>query len=318
MLPSILSTVAPLFGIIGLGYLARRLGVVGEGGVKGLVFFAFNFAIPSLLFRSMATMELPEVIEWGFLAAFYVGAVTMYFLGMAGARFLFHRPTDHQAIFGMGSAFSNSVLLGIPIVITAYGPEATLPLFLIIAFHSATFMPLTAGIIQSSRGTRPSAGQHLRTLTVELLTNPIVAGLLLGLVANLLGAPIPGPLDGTLELLGGAAVPCALFALGGSLGGTPLVGDVGPAVFLTSLKLVGHPLLVWIVAVPVLGLDGLWAPVAVTIAAMPAGVNVYLFGARYDAAAPVAARTVLLSTVLSMVTIPVILALLGGGGAALP
>ena len=88
------------------------------------------------------------------------------------------------------------------------------------------------------------------------------------------------------------------------------MGDVGPAVLLTALKLVLHPLIVWIVAVPVLGLSGLWVAVAVTMAAMPTGVNAYLFGARYDAAAGVAARTVFLSTLLSLGTISVLLMLL--------
>lgn len=314
MTSSILGTVAPLFAIMTLGYLGRRFRVLSEAGVNGLVFFAFNFAIPSLLFRSLAMVALPASIAWGFLVAFYTGSFAMYGLGMAAGRFLFRRPTDHQAIFGMGAAFSNTVLLGIPIIITAFGPEATLPLFLVIAFHSATLMPLTVGIIQSSRGGDGTAVRQAGGLILELLRNPIIAGLLLGLVANLAAVGLPGPLDRVLELLGRAAVPCALFALGGSLGGTPLIGDVAPASVLALLKLVGQPLVVWFVAVPVMGLEGLWVPVAVTLAGMPAGVNVYLFGARYDAAPGVAARTVLLSSVASVVTIPIILTLVSGLG----
>lgn len=308
----ILHIVAPIFGIMVLGFLARRFGVLSETNVKGLVLFVFFFAIPSLLFRSLAQVELPEVIEWGFLLAFYAGSVTMYAAGMAGGRFLFGRPLDHQAIFGMSAAFSNTVLLGIPIVLTAYGPDAALPVFLIITFHSATFMPLTAGLIQSGRGTAVSGGDHIRNLSLELVRNPIVMGLLLGLLVNLAGLELPGLIDRGTELLGGAAVPCALFALGGSLAGYPLVGDVGPSLYLTTLKLILHPLLVWVVAVPLLGLSGLWVSVAVTMAGMPAGLNVYLFGARYEAAEGVAARTVFLTTLLSVGTISVLLMLMAG------
>jgi len=311
MSTSILDIVAPIFAVMVVGFAARKAGILSEAGVKGLVHFVFGFAIPALLFRSLATVELPEVIEWGFLLAFYAGSVSMYAAGMAGGRFLFGRPADHQAIFGMAAAFSNTVLLGIPIILTAYGPEASLPVFLIITFHSATFMPLTAGIIQGSRGSAVSPADHLRILSLELVRNPIVMGLLLGLVVNLTGLPIPGPLDSVLELLGGAAVPCALFALGASLAGYPLVGDVGPALYLTTLKLIVHPLIVWVVAVPVMGLSGLWVSVAVTMAAMPSGLNVYLFGARYEAAEGVAARTVFLTTLLSVGTISVLLVLMG-------
>jgi predicted permease len=123
---------------------------------------------------------------------------------------------------------------------------------------------------------------------------------------------IPGPVDRIAEMMGAAAVPCALFALGASLAGYPLAGDVPPALALTAFKLVVHPALVWLVAVPILGLEGIWVPVAVTMAAMPSGINVYLFGARYNAAPGVAARTVLLSTVFSIGTISVLLYLFSG------
>ena len=308
----LVNVVVPVFGLIVLGFLARKLEILSEEGAKGLVLFVFFFAIPALLFRSLAQVELPEAIAWGFLLAFYAGSFTVYFAGMVAGRFLFHRSADHQAIFGMSAAFSNTVFLGIPIILTAFGPEATLPVFLIITFHSATFMPLTVGIIQGSRGTAVSAGEQFRSLSLELLRNPIIMGLLLGLVVNLTGLGLPGPVDRVVELLGGAAVPSALFAMGASLAGYPLMGDVGPAVLLTALKLVIHPLVVWLVAVPLLGLSGMWVSVAVTMAAMPTGVNAYLFGARYEAAAGVAARTVFLTTLLSLVTISVLLVLLVG------
>ena len=114
-------------------------------------------------------------------------------------------------------------------------------------------------------------------------------------------------------MLGASAVPCALFALGASLAGYPLTGDVPPALFLVTLKLLVQPALVWILAVPVLGLEGIWVPVAVTMAAMPSGINVYLFGTRYDAAPGVAARTVFLSTIFSVGTLSALLFWFGAG-----
>jgi len=143
--------------------------------------------------------------------------------------------------------------------------------------------------------------------------NPIIMGLLLGVAVNLGGLGLPGPVDTMAEMVGASAVPCALFALGASLAGYPLTGDLPPALVLSFLKVVAHPALVWLLAVPVLGLEGIWVPVAVTMAAMPSGINVYLFGARYDVAPGVAARTVLISTAASLVTLPVLLYLFAGG-----
>jgi predicted permease len=124
---------------------------------------------------------------------------------------------------------------------------------------------------------------------------------------NIGGWNVPGPVDRIAEMVGGAAVPCALIALGASLAFYPLTGDVPPSLILSGLKLLVHPALVWLLAVPILGLEGIWVPVAVTMAAMPSGINVYLFGARYDAAPGVAARTVFLTTIFSLGTLSFVL-----------
>ncbi|MDP2955162.1 MAG: AEC family transporter [Longimicrobiales bacterium] len=311
-LTSLVDVVAPVFGIIAVGFLAARASVLDGAGVKGLVAFVFNFAIPVLMFRSMAGIELPGDVEWGFLVAFYTGSLVTYALGMAVGRWGFARALDQQAVFGMSAAYSNTVFLGIPIILTALGPDAALPLLLIIALHSATFMTLTVALIHLGRGEGISASEQALSVLRELVRNPIVVGLFLGLLANLGSVTLPGFLDRLTGLLGEAAVPCALFAMGASLAVYPMGADGPAALVLAALKLVVHPLIVWTVAVPVLGLDGIWVPAAVLMAAMPTGVNVYLFGARYDAAASLAARTVLVASTLSVVTISLMLLLFGG------
>jgi malonate transporter len=111
----LLNVIVPVFGVAVLGFVAVRFGLLTPAGVQGLVLFVFDFAIPVLLFRSLATIALPEHIEWGFLAAFYTGSAVTYALGMAAWRFLFGRPFDQAAIFGMSAAFCNTVFLGIPV-----------------------------------------------------------------------------------------------------------------------------------------------------------------------------------------------------------
>jgi malonate transporter and related proteins len=309
-LTSLLDVVAPVFGLVALGFVAVRASFLDSGGVRGLVAFVFNFALPVLLFRTMGGMEIPERIPWSVLVAFYVPALTIYGLGMALARWGFGRPTHEQAIFGMAASFSNTVLLGIPIALPALGPEAALPVFLIVAFHSATFMPLTLALVHLGRGEGVSPSEQAATLAKALVKDPIVMGILVGLAANLGSVALPGWLDRLAELLATAAMPCALFAMGASLAGSPAGTDGTAPWILSALKLVAHPILVWAVAVPVLGLRGVWANAAILMAAMPTGVNVYLFGARHDAAAPVAARTVLVATAASVATISAVLAAL--------
>jgi len=309
----LLGVVAPIFGVMMLGFLGVKLKVLDEGAVRGLVLYVFNFAVPILLFRSLAQMELPPDLEWRFLLSFYGGTVTVYALGLGVGRFLFRRSLGDQAIFGMSAGMSNTVLMGIPILFTAYGPEATLPVFLIIGFQGPILMPVTTGLLQLGQQGGAHPGKQAVAILLQLVKNPIILGLTAGILTNLSGVELSGPLDRIAELTGGTAVPCALFAMGAALGSYPLTGDIPPAILLMTLKNLVHPALVWVLAVPVFGLEGIWVRVAVTMAAMPTGVNAYLFGARYDAAPGVAARTILLSTLVSVGTISALLFWFGVG-----
>jgi len=299
--------VAPVFGVLLLGFLAAHFRLFEEAAAKGLAAFVFTFAIPVLLFRSMATLELPERIEWGFLVSYLGGVAMAYGLGMAIGRWGFDRPLGAQAVFGMAGGYANTVLLGIPLLLTAYGEDATLPIFLLIAFHSPIFMPLTTVLIQIGRGGEASLRDQGWSVLKELARNPIMIGMACGLLFNLSGLPLPKVAQSVASLLGSAAVPCALFSLGASLAGFRIAGSLPQSLLLTVVKLIVHPLLVWVLAVPVMGLEGIWVPVAVTMAAVPSGVNAYLFGSRYEAAPRVAATTILFTTLGSIVTLSTVL-----------
>lgn len=305
-------TIAPVFGIIAAGFVAVRVGLLRPVWVRRLVLFVFNGAIPVMLFYRIATLDLPERIEWRFLLAYYGSAFAAYAAGMAVSRLRFRRALDEQAIFGLGAGFSNTVLLGIPLLVTAFGPEATLPVFLIIAFHSASLLPVSVVLLEVGRTRDGNAtAPGLAGLLVEIVANPIILGILLGFAANAASLALPGPVAFLAEGVAEIAIPASLVALGASLAGYELRGQIGPASALAVLKLLVHPLIAWTLAVPVLGLGSPWAPVAVVMAGMPTGAMVYLFGARYDTAPDVAAGTVAVTSAASIVTLSILLVLMG-------
>ena len=127
-----------------------------------------------------------------------------------------------------------------------------------------------------------------------LVRNPILWGLAGGIALNLLGLRLPAALARWTELVAGAAVPCALFSTGASLRSYRIAGALQPALVMVALKLVVCPLAVWALATLVFEMPPLWAKVAIVLAAMPVGVNVYLFGVRYHAGEAESATAVLL------------------------
>ena len=153
-----------------VGFVLVRIGLIGEAGVRWLVLFVFNAAIPVMLFYRIATIDFPAQIAWGFLFGYYASAFAAYGLGMLSARFFFHRSIEEQAIHGLGAGFSNTVLLGIPLMLSAFGDQATVPVFLVISFHSATLLPISIILIESVRQPGGQASQfRIARLILEVL-----------------------------------------------------------------------------------------------------------------------------------------------------
>lgn len=316
----VLAIVAPVFGVVFLGFGAAKLGWFGEQATKGLSEFVFTFAIPVLLWRSLAEAGLPDMIEWGFLISYYGGVALVFLIGVIAAGPLFGAPGPAYGIHGMACAFSNTVLLGIPLVLTTFGPDGALPLFMILTFHGLTLMTMTALTVEIGRGMTAGSGRETdawgtvakvaQSAIIGVVKNPIVGGLLTGLLFAILGWSIPPGIDGAASLISQAATPCALFAMGASISRYRLAGEVAPTLWFTAVKLIVHPLVVYALAAHVFQLEPLWVGVGVLIAAMPVGVNVYLFGQRYRQAEAPAAAAVLVSTLAAAVTVTAVLSLL--------
>ncbi|NNG03204.1 MAG: AEC family transporter [Inquilinus sp.] len=307
----ILDIILPVFGLVLLGYGAAKAKFFDDDAIRGLSLFVFNFAIPVMLFRTLAQTVLPESLEWGFLLSYYLGAFAVCGLGMASAGLLFGRPLEAQGAAALTAGYSNTVLLGIPLILTAFGDAAGLPVFLLVAFHSLLLLPAATAVIEAGRG-RAEGLKRLPLVTATgMAKNPIFVGLMAGLAFNLLGLGIPGPVDAVAETLGRAALPCATFAMGASLARYRVAGSLAESAVLIGLKMLVHPALVWLLATQVFAVDPLWASVAVVMAALPTGVNAYLFAQRYGVGIPQAATAVLVSTGLSLGTLSVLLFLIG-------
>ncbi|MEE8573645.1 MAG: AEC family transporter [Gemmatimonadota bacterium] len=310
---TLLDVILPVFGLVLLGFAAVRLKWLDSDAVRGLSLFVFNFALPVMLFRTLALTRLPEEFEWAFLLSYYLAALFVFGLGMVVAGRGFGRPLAGQGLAGLTASYSNTVLLGIPIVLTAFGEAAALPLFLVIATHNLVLFPPATALIEAGLGSKKSLRGLVVSTLLGMAKNPIVDGLALGLAFNLLGLGIPDPLDSVATALGSAALPTATFALGATLARYHIAGALAEAGTLIGCKMLVQPAIVWLLATLVFDVAPLWTSVAVVMAALPTGINAYLFAERYDHGVATAATAVLLSTGLSIGTISILLYLLPAG-----
>jgi predicted permease len=311
---AILDIVLPVFGVMVIGYGAARLGYFGEHACRVLTQFVINFAIPALLFRSLAMTDLPPALPWGHLLSYYLSVLGCMALGMAAGRLIRGRALDGQTIVGLNAGFGNAVLIGVPLALTALGDRATLPLFLIIAFHSALLTSLGTLLIEVDRG----GGAGLKALPFSvakaMATNPIVMSLMLGLAMAASGLPLPKAADAIARLLGSAAAPCALFVMGATLPQYRIAGNLVESLVVTTIKLAVHPLLVWVLATHVFAVDPLYRKAAIILAATPVGVNSYILAVRYTVGIATSTTAIFLTTAASLATLPIVLYLLLAGG----
>lgn len=311
---ALFTIVLPVFLIIGFGYFVAWRGWFNEASVDGLMKFAQNFAVPVLLFASMARLDLANDFRANLLLPFYVGALVSYALGWAGAKYIFGRPPEDCVAIGFICLFSNSMLLGVPITERAYGPGALAGNFVIIALHSPLFYTfgITAMELTRARGTGLSLGRVALKALTGVLRTPLVIGVLSGLVMNLLtdvGLTLPEGFWAAADMIASAALPAALFGLGGILVRYRPDGDIGTILMCCICSLFVHPGVAYLLALAI-GLDTAGLRSSVITAAMAPGINAYLFANIYGKARRVAASSVLVATAASIFSIWMWLAIL--------
>lgn len=305
--------VLPVFSLVLMGYGAARLRWFPVHAVGGLTAFMFNFAVPILLFHTLATTKLPAEIPWKLFGSYYLSMLVIFALGAMVAVVLSRRSLEAAAIIGFTAGFSNTVLFGIPIILTALGPEASVPLFLLISVHSPTGFTLL--IIAMELLNKKGGGLKRLPLAIgrSIITNPILIGVAAGLLINLLGIPLPRLVDATARLMTGAVSPVSLFALGATMTQYRIAGRLSESLSLVALKTLIFPGVVFVMATYVFELDTLWRNTAVLLAAVPTGVNAFLFADRYGVGKASATTTIFLGTGLSVATLSLILYLLHVG-----
>jgi len=300
---AIFNVVFPVFAIIVIGYLAVRFRLYPSEGVRGLVAFVNNFLTPVLLFQSMLHADFGTAFNWHVILPFYAGALTVFIIGIIIAmRFFKNRPGEGVSS-GFAAMFTNTVLLGIPVMQRAYGEAAMPVVFSIIALHASMLITIAMIVMELMRRDRTPLHKALGLAAIRIVQNPLLWGIALGVLANLSDVVLVEPVEDLFSMMSAAVVPVALFGLGGALNEYRLADNWQQALAMSLLKLIAQPLIAWVLMVPILNVDPDQARYGVLLAAMPAGINVYVFATYYNRGVNVATNVVLISTILSVVTL---------------
>lgn len=295
----------PFFAIIGLGYWAGRTRFFSSEATAYLTKFVFYFALSAMLFRFSASLSLAEVLNWRLIGGYLMGCLAVYGLA-TGVAMLRKQDIATAAVEAQCATIGNVGFLGVPMLTLLMGAEAIGPVMMVLAVDLIVFSSLIVILITGSRDGRMHIGV-LKTVSLGLLRNPMIVAISLGFIWSALEIPIPDPMNEFLAILGGAATPGALFAIGASLAGKS-AERVEVALWLTFAKLFLHPLCVAVAVLWLLPIDTFSASVVIAAAALPVAGNVYMLAQHYGVAPHRASAAILFSTVISIATVSVVIA----------
>ncbi|MDP2803188.1 MAG: AEC family transporter [Phreatobacter sp.] len=307
----LLLLVAPVFGLVALGYGAALAGLIGERANEGLTSYLFVIGAPALMFKLLTAAVFPGVFPWGYWIAYYAGMAIVWGLATVLAAGLFRRSRGDAVIAGLATGQANTVLIGIPIILKAYGEEAAFPIAMLLAVNLPITMTLATLMLE---GTRAATGGALFVkLGRGLATHPLIIAMAAGVAFQVFGLRPSGVAATMLDMVANTTIPLSLIALGLSLKTYGVRTDVPVALMICVLRLLVHPAIAYVVAHHVFALPPSWTGTVVLFAAMPAGINAYLFAARYGQGVGIASTAVALSTLLAAVTSLLWLRVLGIG-----
>ncbi|MGB0253132.1 MAG: AEC family transporter, partial [Litorivicinaceae bacterium] len=238
----VFNILAPVLALGLIGYFATRFGFFLSTHRDGLSKYVFDFAVPMLLFSAIVELEPPEASTADLFITYYVPLVAIFTLGMIASWLVLQRSVIEAMVIGLGSCFSNTVLLGIPLIPRALGDDALFPLFLLISVHGITVFTAVTVIIEIARGRDAGLANLPKQVANGLIGNPLIVGLGLGFLWKLTDLGIHPVAADVFHLVATSVTPAALFVLGSSLASYSISGSLAPAVLVTTLKNAIHPL----------------------------------------------------------------------------
>lgn len=304
-----LAVVLPIFALILAGWAARRIGVLGPHATTELNRFVVYLALPALLFDIVAHARWIDVWQPGFVGAFGLGAAAVFGLTLAIQRGRSRPPAD-AAIDALNASYANTGFLGFPLVLVALGREGLAPTMIATIITVCLLFVVAIVLIEIGLQARASRRHVALAVGARLLRNPLLVAPVLGAIVPLAGLGVPAPAETFLKLLGAAASPCALIALGLFLAERrePARSENRSAALLVAFKLVLHPAVTWALATAVFGLPDHLTHAAVLLAALPTGTGPFMLAEFYRRDGAVTSTVVLVSTIVSVMTVSLYLA----------
>ena len=303
----VLNLTIPMFSLIGIGYMLRRIQFMSEQDGTVLSKFAFYILLPPLMFTSILSGDASRSLNINFIFSYEIITISIfvltYLLGV-----LIKLKTMEKAIFGLNAAYPNYGYIGVPLCILAFGAEAAIPLALILL--ADTFVLLTTLIFYKLTETRKTSLRELgKEIIQRFIYNPLMMSVFVAFIFSTVDIKIVTAIDRTLSIVAASATAVALIALGVSLNVTSIKNQKSVLFFITVIKLIVHPILIFIVFQFQTNIDPIWVKTAIVCASLPVAANVFVLANYYKNFESESAAAITITTIVSSITVTITLLL---------
>lgn len=299
--------VIPIFLLIFIGWaLVRSHFLKSDIGVD-LGEFVFKVAVPVLIFHTIITADFKGASPFRLWIAYFAGVTVTWTVGQRIATRIFGRDSRIGVLAGVSSAFANNVFIGLPLVSHIVGNDGLVPLSILLAVHLPLMMVIGTVLMENAEAKEMKTQRRnltavIRQVGYNLITNPLVVGVGAGLLVQIVGLPIPVPVETVLSQIATMAGPAALISLGMALTQYRITGNLGIACTTSVLKLFLLPASVW-AACHALDLSPEWTKALVLTSSVPTGVNAWLIANRFGVGHALAASTITMTTLVGVLTV---------------
>jgi len=311
----VVNVVLPVFAIILAGYLSGKAKLLGSASSEALNKFVYWMALPPVLFLGTARRPLADLLNGPFIGAFLGSMLMVYALAALLGRLLHKEKPQILCMQGLTACFSNTGYMGIPLFIAYFGADRLAPAILATVIMSAIMVGIAVIWLEFAASHGHGLGKALRDVGKAIARNPLIVSTAIGVAWSLLlpQGSVPQPLVTFCELMGAAAGPCALVAIGLFLATRDIRAPIGEIGWVVALKLLAHPLLCWLLIETLFPMDPFWTASAMVLAALPTGALTFVVATQYRVYIERTSAAILVSTVVSVVTLSVVLALYAQG-----
>jgi len=299
--------VLPLFALIFLGFVAGKIKRIPLEGLTWLNFFIVYLALPALFFTLLSETPVSEFANTAFLLSTTFGTFLIFCLCFFIAKVIRKSNTPVATIQGFAGAYGNIGYLGPPLAIAAFGPQAGVPVALIISLDNTMHFTLAPALMAIGSKSPMKLHKVVWGIVVKIFTHPFILATIAGMLAAWYKVQLPNVLDQFLTTLANAAAPCALFAMGVTAAMRPLKRIPVELSYLVPIKLLVHPILVFFLVSRIPDVDIVWVHSAVLLAALPSATNVFVIAQQYQVWEERASSAVVMSTLLSVVSVTVLI-----------